>query len=310
MRSFAWLALIAFVTLAPSALAQSTTITMRPPSDPIVPLGPAVQLPITVETDCPPEAAAQGVSVSYVVSRQPAWAQVTISPSSDHKDYASCAGGRATFRAIASVTATHDAPAFSPESLEVTVRTMGSALGGSASGRTNVPITAAFFSIIDAQAALTQRAVSPREIVTFPITFTNLGNGNTKITFDASERDEGVYPAVPPPLYLQSKQSGAAENAQVVNLQAYRLSTATGITQFTLRYQAAYALDGALKGDEGAITFRLAPRSGASEETPTDAAPEEAPSPLANFVPGPSLPIALVPLGVAALVFRGRNATE
>src|SRR5882672_10747926 len=256
MRAILPLLAVSIVLGLPGALAQ-TGARMTPPSGPIVPLGPPVAIPLTIETDCGADAAPNGVHVQYSVTSAPAWAQVVVSPASDQMQYSECARGTAVFHAIATVTASSDAPAFVAQNLEVAARVTGSALGNDAQVRASVPIVAAYFSTIDAQATVTQRAVAPREIVTFPVTFTNFGNGNTKVSFDATEHDAGVFPVTPPPIILQSKQTGASDVAQVVNVQAYRMSTANGTTEFTLRYHSAYALDPGLKGDEGSITFKL-----------------------------------------------------
>src|SRR5438067_12776636 len=110
MRALAVLALL-LVLATPAALAQVTE-RMTPPGEAIAPMGRAVQIPITIEVQCGPEAAPGGVHVQYSVTKLPPWAQAVLSPTADQMDYARCAQSTAVFHAIASVTASQDAPAF------------------------------------------------------------------------------------------------------------------------------------------------------------------------------------------------------
>src|SRR5207248_10941503 len=117
--------LLVLLVAAPGALAQSGA-RMAPPSEPIVPGGPPAKIPITVDVACGPDAAPNGIHVQYFVTRAPAWAQVTVSPDRDQMAYSQCASaGSATFRSLASVTVTQDAPAFMPDQIEVTIRVTG-----------------------------------------------------------------------------------------------------------------------------------------------------------------------------------------
>ena len=106
-------------------------------------------------------------------------------------------------------------------------------------------------------------------------------------------------PAIPPPLVLGSGADGGPDQGTVVNVQAYRASGVSGTQSFTLRYQAAYILDPTLQGVAGTLTFRLVPRS-----APANATADEPSTAMDKLSPGPSLPLALVPLGLAALVRR------
>src|SRR5438067_1238744 len=99
MRAFALLALLALVA-TPSAVAQ-VGVHVDPPSYAITPMGPPAILPITVEVQCGPDAAANGIHVQYTVTKLPPWAQATLSPTSDQREYTQCAQSTAVFRAVA-----------------------------------------------------------------------------------------------------------------------------------------------------------------------------------------------------------------
>jgi hypothetical protein len=305
----ALLLLLALTLAAPLAAAQSIlpagslTIEARPFADAVMPLRGAVATPVTVTATCDPSYLAQPPDLLVRVTRQPAWATLVVSPAISTADTSGCVSlsGQMTFRLSLLATTSDQAPAFSPDVVELTA-TLSSPPHEDATAKGVVPLVAGFFSILDVKSPVSEESVPPGGIAVFPVQVTNLGNANTKVLFEATTLASDLVVVPQAPLVLQSKQEGGTQTAAAVPLQVQRQadSVATGDETVTLRWSSAYVLDSRLPGDAGTLSFILhAGRAG--DPLP---APQQALQSAERRVPAPAS--GLVALGVvgAALVAR------
>src|SRR5581483_1221809 len=142
--------------VAPTASAQkngSLTFGAYAFSDPIKPLRPAVCQTQTVTFTADPSAYSGliGVGVTYTVSKQPAWATVILSPSSDLFANPATPGTTGSYSSTrpltVCITTSDQAPAFVNDQVEVSGT--ATAAAGSITGKTNFPIAADYFGLID-----------------------------------------------------------------------------------------------------------------------------------------------------------------
>src|SRR5438552_8830956 len=117
------------LTFVPTAAAQhSTTVTLQinAPTDSVKPL----QAPLivtgqtTIVFDNTGQVNLVGIPLQYTVTKQPSWAQVVVSPSTDTVIVApqgtSPQSSTTTRPFTVFITASQDAPAFAPDSIEIT----------------------------------------------------------------------------------------------------------------------------------------------------------------------------------------------
>ena len=288
----------ALVSLAPTAAAQtstSLTLTITPPTESVKPLQGALNFGGVATLTYSNEGIANlvGIPVTYTVSNAPAWAQVVVSPASDVFPVSPSAGSTSPSTTVprqftVSVTASDPAPAFQPGTIEITaVATPSQAQGKSATAKVNVPVTAAYFSILDTQLAEAIKIERPQQPVVFPLKVTNLGNANTKVAFAVEDKAANLNVPVPIPIVLQSKQAGGNQISSDVPLTVqtpYKNGYMNEVGVVTYHITSSYALDPKLKGDETRVSVVVTTKG--------------------FYVPGAELPILLGLLGVAALVLR------
>jgi len=306
VRAFVLLALLVSA-LAPLADAQAflssgtVTMTIRPPPDPIVPLGPATEIPMTVRVACDATYVGQPISLALSVTRAPAWAAVHVSPATASLDSTTCLQeGEADLPATVSVSTTDMAPAFVNTFIQIAARA-DSAAHATGTGQVEFPIAADYFSVVVVDAPVGQVAVPAGGIATVPIKVVNLGNANTKVSFETTVSGDDVVAPFPAPVILQSRQAGGTQTAQVIPFVVQRApgSTATGIERVTVHWTSSYALDGNLRGDSGSRSFLVLPGSGSPSDPPQDL------QSLEHRVPAPGL--GLVALGVVAVALVARR---
>ena len=261
----AWLLLVLLVL--PLAGAQplppaSITVRVQPPTDPIQPLLAAVPIPFEVEVTCDASLMVDGMDVRYSITRLPPWATATLSPATDHAGSDLCQSGRVLFHGTALVGTSDAAPAFAPDAMEITA-TAFTSTHASNPGRASFPVTAGYFSIVEAQPMTSSVAVGPNEMAVVPVKLTNLGNGNTKVVFDVVTDASDLAVELPAPVILQSRQSGGTVTAADLAIPVHRSDHVNAQTEtFTLRWRASYALDGRITGDSGSLTFSVTPGDG------------------------------------------------
>lgn len=268
------LALLVLSALVPAAAAQvpgahDVRLEADSWSQPVQPLAEHVSVPVVAVVACPFPAYPPGAvgRVTFAVVDAPAWAQVVITPAEAAVDYATCADGEARVEATATASVDQNAPAFQPAGVTLAA-TAVDPHGETVTAETTVALGAGYFSIVDASGANLTRVAAPGERVTFRVTFTNHGNGVTRIGFDL-DAPPGVRAVEPMPIVLEAKQQGGAQNANDVNI-LVEAPNATGPFQLTLRYNATYALDPPLPGDGGAITMLVQVQGGPLAATNAD----------------------------------------
>jgi hypothetical protein len=293
---------------APFALAQgapTVAVSIVPPPEAVPPLQGTVTFPFNVVVYCPPAAMLPpGLRVDYAVTRIPSWATVTVSPTSDTIDPLQCqpppAGSQAIRHGTLTVSATADAPAFTPDVVELEARvTMPT--GEQGRGRASAPVIAGFFSILDATPLDAAKRAAPGQSVAFPVRVINFGNANTRVSFDLQSAGEGARVVLPADVTLQSRQSGGSQFASDVLVGASRLPGAVGDIPIIVHYKSHYALDPHLQGDSG--TFALLLRGGGADPEPVEASSADPPSSLRQL---PLSPLAAIVAGIGAALLRRR----
>lgn len=290
----------AFVALAPTASAQvggmTVTMTITPPSEPVKPLQGAInfngQTTVQGSNDAPVTNLI-GFTLAYTVASQPSWASVTVSPATD--TFLVQAGPSNSFTQtrsfIVTVSATQDAPAFTPTPIEISVLVTPSQQAGATakSAKAPAPVQAAYFSIIDLLLQETIRVERPQTAVNFPLKVTNLGNANTKVNFAITDRTPNLQVPIPGSIILQSKQAGGNQISQDVLLPVqtpYKNGYMNVVGVVSYKVTSNYALDAKIKGDEGSVSVVVTTKG--------------------FYVPGMEPVFALAAVGAVALLMRRR----
>lgn len=286
----------ALLALAPTAEAQnqgSVTVQLNAPSESVKPLQGPITFTgtVTLTGDGSAMTGVVGVPVQYTVTKQPAWANVLVSPASDVFPVPQPPTGanfQATKTITITVTASDQAPAFQADTIEITAQTTGASAGGSSfSGKGSTPITANYFSIIDVQLAEAIKVERPQTAVAFPLKITNFGNANTKVIFEIIDKTESLKTPIPNPVILQSKQAGGNQISADIPLTIqtpYKNGYLNEVGVVNYKLASSYALDPKIKGDESSVSLLVTTRG--------------------FYVPGPSPIVFLALLGVVVLAVR------
>ncbi|MGQ0535468.1 MAG: hypothetical protein ACT4PT_05305, partial [Methanobacteriota archaeon] len=250
---------------AASASCQTNLqLAITPPSACITPLQEVASVPIDVRytyTDA-------GVSlittpVTLEVIDAPAWVVISFTPqvlplAVVQPSGATTVGNtrESTGTVIMQVAATINSPAFQPTSVKI--QGTAAANGGNAQSTAQQTFTmcAGYFGIIDAVADTTIQKGGPQKQISFPITVTNFGNGQTKVFFDISakpEGDERGYQVIAPqPIILESRQEGGRNIQKQANLQIqlpFKNGYVNNVGAVTVDITSNYALNQQFRGD-------------------------------------------------------------
>lgn len=291
----------AALTLVPGAEAQGkpkpqVTVTLGTPSGQIKPLQSGVTIQGTVKAivEQTVQSSITGVQVTYTVTNQPSWATVTFSPSTDILTFPPPSGASGTAEASRQFTitvyASGDAPAFTPAPLEITAVTSSTTSVDTASGKGLASIEADYFSLLDVALGERIRIERPQVAANFPLTITNLGNANTRVSFELVEATNGLQ--VPPPSsqVLQSKQAGGTQNSATIPITVqtpYKNGYMNQPGTVTMKILSSYALDPKKKGPDEQVSILLTTKG--------------------FYVPGLEIPLLIGLLGVSAVVLRRRT---
>jgi hypothetical protein len=245
------------LAFAPTAEAQgratSVTVKLEPATQNVKPLQGQISIKGTVTFTADPTVynSLIGVPIQYSVKTAPSWASVTISPTSDviviQPGATQQVEATKTFDVI--ISANEQAPAFQAAPIEITAAAAATQATAAQTGTGSTPIVADYFSIIDVQLAEAIKVDRPQTPVIFPLTITNFGNANTKVSFEILSQDESLQ--VP-----QSKQAGGNQITATVPLTVqtpYKNGYMNEVGQVTFKITSAYALDSKLKGDESTV---------------------------------------------------------
>lgn len=248
--------------LVPGAIAQSPTharFDVEAPPGPVRPLVDTLELNYTVDVLCEPALPARGPArIAVWVEAAPPWATLVVEP--DVTEVGPCQGERFVARGIVKLQVSDQAPAMSADSFTLAAASEG--ISGNATGRATLPLTAAYFGILDLQIAESIRVVEPGERAEFPIKVSNLGNGRGRVTFELVEASEGIAVEVPAPVVLESKQQGGNAISQTVGFVMVGARGGLYLNEVAvaqLRATLVHELDGAF-GGEGTVSTLLTTR--------------------------------------------------
>lgn len=253
------------LSIIPTAAAQSAqlVVELQPSPDKLRPLQGQITIPgkVTYTADQTAQTGIIGVPVTLTVRNAPSWAAVTISPQTVIMNFANAQPGAsvtATANFNVFVSASEQAPAYQAAPIEIAASAaQPSAAGASATGQGSIPIQAEFFSIIDVQLAEAIKVDRPQQPVVFPLTITNFGNANTKVSFQVVSQAENLEVPVPGDVTLQSKQAGGNQITATVPLTVqtpYKNGYMNEVGSVTYKVTSAYALNPQLKGDESTVS--------------------------------------------------------
>lgn len=239
--------------------ASAPTLTLPPPDAPL-PVRGVAQLPLRLEIPCGPnDAAPDGISVQYELRHVPAWVSATLARDRDRVAYEQCnASGRAILVDAIAISVLSSAPAFQPQEI-VARATVTHPFSDAVTAQATTVLVAGFDPRLQVAATSTSIRLAPGHVAIVPIDVANLGNANTKVTFDALSSDPALQVASPPPVVLQSAQAGGSVTRVQVPMTILDTSAASRATPGTivLRYASAYALDPALQGERGEVVIRV-----------------------------------------------------
>jgi len=286
------------VTFVPGAHAQqqgNLNVVLPPTDEKVKPLQGIMTMTGTYTVTYTQDAAASqvaGIPVKLTITKTPPWASAVVSPATDVVPTTPGATPGASVTTSPkqfsiAITATQDAPAFTPDTIEVTIQTSGGAGTTALSGKATAQVTADYFSVIDVNIPQSIQVARPQQAISFPVTITNLGNANTKVSFAIGDHDPGLIVQQPVPVVLQSKQTGGTTPAQTVQLQIqtpYKNGYMNSVGGVSYKITSAYALDPKLTGDSSAVSVVVTTKG--------------------FYVPGFELPLALALVGATALVTR------
>lgn len=296
-------ALLAFallLALVPSAAAQAVlpptaaTFLIDPFRDPAPPEGGAITTPATLRVACEADRAAPPTRVTFALAQRPAWADVTLEPSAmETTQPQTCTDGAIAFVTMLYARASTQAPAFREESVEVEA-TIVQPMRPPVAARGMIPLTAAFFSIVDVSARRTVIELPAGGSGAFDLVVTNLGNAATRVDFDARSIGEGVRLQTPSQVLLQSKQAGGNTISSNVRLLVLRAEGSNEPVPVSFQWRAQYALDPDLRGDAGELKLMVvAPGASSASDAATVAGEAAARVPMPPAILAAALAFAL-----------------
>lgn len=268
----------ALLALAPTAEAQqqgSITITLTKPET-VKPLQGTVEASALVNLQADYSGGAQlvGIPVSFTVTC-PAWATCTPNPASGV--FPPPQGGTAptggsysqTMTVKVLISASEQAPAFTPQPLTIVASTSPGSSGTPITGTGATVVEAAYFSILDVQVQNSIVVDRPQSTINIPVSVNNLGNAQTKVNFQIAEGstvgdvENALQPQLPPPTVLGSKQAGSTVTKAdiLLTVQApYKNGYMNEVGTLIYKITSSYALNPALQGDESQLSVLITTR--------------------------------------------------
>lgn len=259
---------LAWVLAVPGASAQPpvsewVTLEIEPFADLVEPLKGPIQTPVTVRASCLLVDQNRNVPIAYRVASAPPWANALVSPSVDAADVGACEGGYVTRAATLTVTASDQAPAFTPSPIVVEA-TAGPA-DRAETAAASAALSAKYFPVIDVQLAESIATVAPGESHTFVVKVSNFGNANTRVVTTILDVTPGLTVTPPEAVVLQSKQAGGNEISADIAF-VVRTDPEGGFVNrvglINARIVAAYATDDTQGSDESSVSFLVTTRTG------------------------------------------------
>ncbi len=185
----------------------------------------------------------------------PAWADITLSPSSISDQY-NQDGNTHSF--TVNVALTQRAPAFQATSVTIDgTATFGNQ--GMEVAPTQITVTPGYFNLYNVRLDSTIGQGGPQDTVRFPITVDNFSNGETRFDFRLGENGmpEGFQAVPPEPLVLQSEATGGERTRDTVNFEVYtpfHNGYVNTIAAIQLHVESSYAPDTSITGTTSTVS--------------------------------------------------------
>lgn len=257
------LLVVVLLAVADSSAAQDplsggetrTQLAAEPPNEPIQPLSGLRNIPLDV-TYVYQEGGASLVTtaIEVEVTDRPSWASVSVTPSTVYVPVRDGEGGQGTVTTNLVVQVNADAPAYQQGTIELTASARRNGNLGPSQGTTTIPIQAGFYSVLDAQTPRPLVVAGPQDVVEFPVTVSNFGNGDQTVTLSISQGAEDLDIVLPGTFTTPSKVAGGETNTRTVTVTvqtAFRTGYINAPGTFSLDVSSAYALD---QSEEGMST--------------------------------------------------------
>lgn len=223
---------------------------------PIRPLSETKETTITIKYTYFGAAGASGlvpVRVALQVADLPPWAVATLNPPAVFMTITPTQQAttvQQTAKLLMATTA--DAPGLTPVTIKIKATSDSNSYLKSANSEGQTTISADYFGLLDAVAGTTIQIAKPQEQVSYPITVTNLGNGQTKVFFRITNAPEGWQVVTPQPVVLEARQQGGKKTSETIQLQIqtpFRNGYLNEVGVVGLEITSAYALNPDKKGD-------------------------------------------------------------
>lgn len=263
--------LLALLALAGDGLAQPevvdwASIEVAPFEELVRPLQGPTTTAFTARASCLLAEESQTVRVSFALVSAPDWASVVAAPSTDERNVATCEQGYAEFEGTLTVTASDQAPGFTPMPIEIEMAAGPDDRRQTA--RAVVNVSASYFAILDLQLPESQAVIAPGGSHEFTMKLTNFGNAITRVETTLAELPDRLTVTLPPPTTLESKQQGGAQISADVPVRVDAPEEdgfVNRVVSFSVRLTSAYATDDSFHGDDSTASFLVTVRSGSLE---------------------------------------------
>lgn len=237
------------ILLVPSARAAGLELSLDGHERPELP-GARFEIPFTARVPC--EEAGATATLDFTIRTRPEWATVTVAPESVALSLRDCPAAGHHVEGELHVVIASDAPALRPESIALNASLDG-VIPQEATADTLVQ--AAFAPRVEARALLASQAGKPQTALEFPIEIRNLGNGNTKVSFEIRS-ENGFEAPTPQPVTLESSATGGKVTKQTVGLSVqtpFKNGANHASATILVRYTPSYVYDATLKGAPGEL---------------------------------------------------------
>lgn len=296
------------VAVSPMAAAQTpggttdttTQVRVQTPSQAIPPLSTPVPLEVSVQYCYQPQSKALlATPIQLSITDNPSWAIATVTPSTVYVPI-QAAGTSTDGQQCETVTTdlvvqtTADAPAFQQGKIAVQAQAESNQGLAASSGQTQVPVSSAFFSLLNAKVPKSVVTARPQADLTFPVSVDNLGNAQTTVYVSPSNPEKlSLQVTKPSPTNIPSKQQGAKDNSATIPVSVqtpYKNGYLNRPDVLNLDITSNYAFDVAQKGMQTSVSLLITTKG--------------------FYVPGPGALLMLASMAGVALVLGRRNGLQ
>lgn len=258
---------LAMAAFSGSAVAQqpgdgsSTTSCDRSSDEPIRPLGTPGTWDCTVTIQFQGSNTVGDPASFYTASlseSSPGWANVIVSPGTQSGTYQQ--GETITLEFQVDVALTQDAPALTPDKVELTTDVTTTSQQSVTPSSTEITIVPDYYNLYNVALQKKIGQGGPQESVDYPIQIDNFSNGDTRFTFSLVDSDNvpaGFNPTTPDPTVLRSPATGGEETSTQVTFSVYtpyQNGYVNEIGAIQLQIDSAYAQDTSKEGVASTIS--------------------------------------------------------